>query len=157
MPEQTEFYFEPEGGAPTLISIWRPLIYIFIFCLLATLTMGKRYDVALVVTLVFTAGIALVIASGQYHLYITVSLANKTLEYVYMNGLLQEKRRSIFLPTAEGRYRPAQVTKTRRDYRLTLQNEKRPFNRINIIADSKRGFSREQLDHISRLIDECKR
>ena len=150
MSEQTEFHFSPNSDQPTIVSIWLPAVYVFIFLLIITLLTRTPM-------VIFALFVAYAIATDEYPLQVSVCLDMRTLDYIYLNGFGQEKRKTINLPTAVGKYRNAKVGRNRWAWQLTLRNSSRPYEKMVLTDDGKKALSKVQLDEISELIDQCKR
>lgn len=150
MSDQTEYHFNPDGDQPTLISIWRPALYVFL--VLLVLSLLTRTPI-----FIFALFVAYARASDEYLLQVSISLDSRTLEYIYLNGFGQEKRKTIDIPTAVGKYRNAKTGRNRWAWQLTLRNSSRPYEKMVLTADRKKAFTKVQLDEISELIDQCKR
>jgi hypothetical protein len=144
-----EIHFVPEGDEPTLIAIWRPIIYTFIILLFFSI--GTKIPFVLIILLP-----VYVVSISEYSPHITISLEKKTLHYAYFTGLGKKRQRILYLQTVKGTYRIAKVGKWRYDWKLFLKNTIPPYDSVTLEANAPKGFTKNQLDEVSELIDRCK-
>lgn len=86
---------------------------------------------------------------------ITVSVKDHLLTYCYYNCWGIKRTVSLDADHALARYSDTSLARIDHRYRLSLYSGNGRHRRVTIVQDNKGGFTREQLDEITHLLEEC--
>lgn len=158
MPESQTFL--PNGKPLSIIYFW-----LIPFGLAALILIIEGVSIVNIITVILVIGIySLDILPYKKPVSITISTIDKILQYRYRNCWNQNRLLTVDLNTASISLKHRLVNlnyrlfgKIKFRWRLLLYKDNYFHNRVVIKQDDEVGYSKEQIDHMFNLINQCKK
>lgn len=151
----TDRIFLPKNKSNTFVLLTIYWLAPLVIAVLPFLRSGNSVSSILTAGVIYVIMIAFMTLRLKMPVSITISTDTKMLYFKYWNCWHQIKVQTIHLSTASGDLRYI-TRKYYAGWRLLLYERWWFHNRLVLKEDEKAGFSKEQLDEIAKLIEQCK-